>query len=53
MQEAIEGKLTVKWRAKNPDFGTAKELLEQIKTEKEKLVKDKKIKASKPLATIS
>ena len=53
LQEAIEGKLTAKWRAKNPDIGTAKELLEQIKTEKEKLVKEKKIKASKPLAPIN
>ena len=53
LQEAIEGKLTAKWRAKNPDIGTAKELLEQIKTEKEQLVKDKKIKASKPLAPIN
>ncbi len=53
LQEAIEGKLTAQWRAKNPDIGIAKELLEQIKTEKEKLVKDKKIKASKPLAPIN
>ena len=53
LQEAIEGKLTVKWRAENPTISTAKELLEQIKTEKEKLVKDKKIKASKPLAPIN
>ncbi|MGD9625214.1 MAG: restriction endonuclease subunit S [Arcobacter sp.] len=53
LQEAIEGKLTAKYRAKNPDIGTAKELLEQIKIEKEKLVKDKKIKASKPLAPIN
>lgn len=53
LQEAIEGKLTAKWRAKNPDIGTAKELLDQIKTEKEQLVKDKKIKASKPLAPIN
>ena len=53
LQEAIEGKLTAKWRAKNPDIGTAKELLGQIKTEKEKLVKDKKIKPSKPLAPIN
>ncbi len=53
LQEAIEGKLTAKYRAKNPDIGTAKELLEHIKTEKEKLVKDKKIKASKPLAPIN
>ena len=53
LQEAIEGKLTAKWREQNPDIGTAKELLEQIKIEKEKLVKDKKIKASKPLAPIN
>lgn len=53
LQEAIEGKLTAKWRAKNPDIGTAKELLDQIKTEKEKLIKEKKLKASKPLAPIN
>ena len=53
LQEAIEGKLTAKWRAKNPDIGKAKELLEQIKKEKEKLIKDKKIKASKPLPPIN
>ncbi len=53
LQEAIEGKLTAKWRAKNPDIGTAKELLEHIKIEKEKLIKEKKIKASKPLALIN
>lgn len=47
LQEAIEGKLTAKYRAKNPDIGTAKKLLEQIKTEKEKLVKEKKIKQGK------
>ena len=53
LQEAIEGKLTAKYRAKNPDIGTAKKLLEQIKTEKEKLIKEKKIKPSKPLAPIN
>lgn len=53
LQEAIEGKLTAKWREQNPDIGTAKKLLEQIKTKKEKLIKDKKIKASKPLALIN
>ena len=53
LQEAIEGKLTAKWRAKNPDIGTAKELLEQIKTEKEKLIKEKKIRPSKPLSPIN
>src|SRR5574344_2621377 len=53
LQEAIEGKLTEKWRAKNPDIGTAKELLAQIKIEKEKLIKEKKRKASKTLAPIN
>ena len=53
LQEAIEGKLTAKYRAKNPDIGTAKELLEQIKTEKEKLIKEKKIRPSKPLPPIN
>ncbi|MDK2091656.1 restriction endonuclease subunit S [Aliarcobacter butzleri] len=53
LQEAIEGKLTAQWRAKNPDIGTAKKLLEQIKTEKEKLIKEKKLKASKPLPPIN
>ena len=53
LQEAIEGKLTEKWRAKNPDIGTAKKLLEQIKTEKEKLIKEKKIRPSKPLPPIN
>ncbi|KLD98401.1 restriction endonuclease subunit S [Aliarcobacter butzleri] len=53
LQEAIEGKLTAKWRVKNPAIGTAKELLEQIKRNKEKLIKDKKIKASKPLSPIN
>ena len=53
LQEAIEGKLTAKWRAKNPDIGTAKKLLEQIKTEKEKLIKEKKIRPSKPLPPIN
>ena len=53
LQEAIEGKLTAQWRVNNPDIGTAKKLLEQIKTEKEKLIKEKKLKASKPLAPIN
>lgn len=47
LQEAIEGKLTEKWRTKNTDIGTAKELLEQIKEEKEKLIKERKIKQGK------
>ena len=42
LQEAIQGKLV----PQNASEGTAKELLEQIKTEKQKLVKEGKLKKS-------
>ena len=48
LQLAVQGKL-VEQRAEE---GTARELLEQIKLEKEQLIKDKKIKKSKPLPEI-
>jgi type I restriction enzyme S subunit len=53
LQEAIEGKLTSKWREQNQDIEPASILVEKIKVEKEKLIKEKKIKKSKPLAEIS
>jgi len=53
LQEAIEGKLTSKWREENQDIEPASILLEKIQVEKEQLVKEKKIKKSKPLAEIS
>lgn len=53
LQEAIEGKLTANWREQNQNIGSAKELLEEIKKEKTKLIKEKKIKAQKPLPAIS
>lgn len=49
LQLAVQGKL-VEQRAEE---GTARELLEQIKAEKEQLIKDKKIKKSKPLPEIT
>ena len=49
LQLAVHGKL-VEQRAEE---GTARELLEQIKREKEQLIKDKKIKKSKPLPEIT
>lgn len=49
LQLAVQGKL-VEQRAEE---GTARELLEQIKLEKEQLIKDKKIKKSKPLPGIT
>lgn len=49
LQRAIEGKLV----EQRPEEGTAKELLKQIKAEKDKLVKEGKIKKSKPLPPIT
>ena len=53
LQEAIEGKLTTDWRAQNPDVEPASEMLKRIAAEKAQLVKDKKIKAQKPLPPIT
>lgn len=53
LQEAIEGKLTSEWRTDNPDVEPASELLKRIAAEKEKLIKDKKIKPQKTLSPIS
>lgn len=53
LQEAIEGRLTSKWREQNLDVEPASILLEKIQAEKEKLIKDKKIKKQKPLPPIA
>lgn len=53
LQEAIEGKFTAKWRAQNPDAEPVSELLKRIATEKAQLVRGKKIKAQKPLPSIT
>lgn len=52
LQLAVQGKLTAKWRGKSPSLSSASELLEQIKAEKAQLIKEKKIKAEKPLPKI-
>ena len=63
LQEAVEGKLTAEWRSRHPvqrtPFGElvsgshhAARLLEKIKAEKERLVKEGKIKKQKPLPPI-
>lgn len=49
LQLAIQGKLV----EQRKEEGTAKELLKQIKAEKEQLIKDKKIKKQKPLPEIT
>ncbi|MBB6401593.1 restriction endonuclease S subunit [Methanococcus maripaludis] len=48
LQDAVQGKLTTQ----NPK-DNAKELLKKIETEKQKLIKEKKIKSEKPLSEIS
>jgi len=58
LQEAIEGKLTADWRVKNPvEKGNpntdSAALLETIKTEKQKLISEGKIKKEKPLSPIN
>ena len=54
LQEAIQGKLTADWRAKHPEtVEGASEPLKRIKAEKEKLIKEKKIRKEKPLPPIT
>lgn len=57
LQEAIEGKLTAKWREQNSELisgnNHASKLLEKIKAEKERLIKEGRIKKDKPLVPIA
>ncbi len=57
LQEAIQGKLTHQWRKKNPELITGKNsaaaLLENIKAEKARLIKEKKIKKENQLPPIN
>jgi type I restriction enzyme S subunit len=57
LQEAIEGKLTADWRKMNPELisgeNHASKLLEKIKAEKARLIKEGKIKKEKQLAPIT
>lgn len=52
LQLAIQGKLTANWRKKNPDIGSAAELLKEIKKERTKLIKEKKVRKGKPIQLI-
>lgn len=53
LQEAIQGKLTEDWRKDHPNVEPASELLKRIKAEKDKLIKEKKIRKEKPLPPIA
>jgi len=52
LKEAIQGKLTAEWRTKNLNVEPATVLLKRIKSEIQKLIKEKKIKKEKGLAPI-
>lgn len=52
LQLAVQGKLTAKWRANNPNTEPASELLKRIEAEKQQLIAEKKIKKEKPLPPI-
>jgi len=57
LQEAIEGKLTAEWRSQNPELisgeNHASKLLGKIKAEKERLIKEGKIKKNKLLPPVT
>ncbi len=53
LQEAVQGKLTEQWRSAHPEVEPASALLERIQAEKAQLVKEKKIKKSRPLSPIT
>ena len=53
LQDAIQGKLTKKWREAHGDIEPASILLKKIKAEKERLIVEKKIKKQKQLSPIS
>ncbi len=50
--EAMKGKLTENWRKGNPDIEPASVLLRRIKNEKERLIKEGKLKKDKTLPPI-
>lgn len=57
LQLAVQGKLSAKWRVQNPALisgeNSAENLLKEIKAEKTKLIKEKKIKNEKALPPIA
>jgi type I restriction enzyme S subunit len=56
LQLAVQGKLTASWRTRHPELvsgsNSAETLLEKIKTEKNRLIRDGKIRKEQPLLPI-
>lgn len=53
LQDAICGKLTEDWREANPNIEPASELLKRVKAEKQRQIKEGKIRKEKPLDPIT
>lgn len=53
LQDAICGKFTEDWREANPNIEPASELLKRIKAEKQRQIKEGKIRKEKPLDPIT
>ena len=53
LQEAIQGKLTVDWRAAHPNAKPASQLLHRIQAEKARLIVAKMLRPEKPLPKIT
>ncbi|SER19009.1 restriction endonuclease subunit S [Neolewinella agarilytica] len=52
LELAVQGKLTARWREENPEVEPASVLLERIKEEKERLVREKVIRKDKKLPEV-
>lgn len=52
LQLGIQGKLTSKWRKRNPNIETANALLKRVRLEKEKLTREGKLGKAKKLPSI-
>lgn len=53
LQLAIQGKLTANWRKENPNIEPASQLLKEIRKERTKLIKEKKVRKGKALKPIN
>ncbi|MBF05295.1 hypothetical protein CL644_01155 [bacterium] len=53
IRDAVEGKLTMEWRRKNANIESADQLLDEIRKEKEVLIKNKEIKKEKEILKLT
>ena len=53
INESIKGELTKDWRASNSDFEPARDLVKRIRSKKNRLIAEKKIRKTKPLPAVT